>query len=87
VADDRRQPGAIGAGRRRVTVIGALLFDIALLRAALVPSRDLLDAAGFDIRIVAAGVVVHPAADRRRDLAAERLRAAPKWPEYAGSNG
>jgi putative ABC transport system permease protein len=44
-----------------VTVIGALLFDMLLLsRGLLVSFRDLLDAAGFDIRIVAAeGSMVH----------------------------
>ena len=37
-----------------VTVIGALLFNMLLLsRGLLVSFRDLLDAAGFDIRIVA----------------------------------
>jgi putative ABC transport system permease protein len=50
-----------------VTVIGALLFDMLLLsRGLLVSFRDLLDAAGFDIRIVAAeGSMVHrpPIAD------------------------
>jgi putative ABC transport system permease protein len=44
-----------------VTVIGALLFDMLLLsRGLLVSFRDLLDAAGFDIRIVASeGSMVH----------------------------
>jgi putative ABC transport system permease protein len=44
-----------------VTVIGALLFDMLLLsRGLLVSFRDLLDAAAFDIRIVAAeGSMVH----------------------------
>jgi putative ABC transport system permease protein len=44
-----------------VTVIGALLFDMLLLsRGLLVSFRDLLDAAGFDIRIVTAeGSMVH----------------------------
>ena len=50
-----------------VTVIGALLFDMLLLsRGLLVSFRDLLDAAGFDIRVVAAeGSMVHrpPMAD------------------------
>jgi putative ABC transport system permease protein len=50
-----------------VTVIGALLFDMLLLsRGLLVSFRDLLDAAGFDIRVVAAeGSMVHrpPIAD------------------------
>jgi putative ABC transport system permease protein len=50
-----------------VTVIGALLFDMLLLsRGLLVSFRDLLDAAGFDIRVVAAeGSMVHrpPLAD------------------------
>ncbi|MGH9143334.1 MAG: ABC transporter permease [Vicinamibacterales bacterium] len=44
-----------------VTVIGALLFDMLLLsRGLLVSFRDLLDTAGFDIRVVAAeGSMVH----------------------------
>ena len=38
-----------------VTVIGALLFDMLLLsRGLLVSFRELLDTAGFDIRVVAA---------------------------------
>ena len=50
-----------------VTVIGALLFDMLLLsRGLLVSFRDLLDAAGFDIRVAAGqGSMVHrpPIAD------------------------
>jgi len=50
-----------------VTVIGALLFNMLLLsRGLLVSFRDLLDAAGFDIRIVAGqGSMLHrpPIAD------------------------
>ena len=50
-----------------VTVIGALLFNMLLLsRGLLVSFRDLIDAAGFDIRIIAAqGSLVHrePIAD------------------------
>jgi hypothetical protein len=44
-----------------VTVIGALLFNMLLLsRGLLVSFRDLIDAAGFDIRIIAAqGSLVH----------------------------
>ncbi len=44
-----------------VTVIGALLFDMLLLsRGLLVSFRDLLDTAGFDIRVVAAeGSMIH----------------------------
>ena len=46
-----------------VTVIGALLFTMLLLsRGLLVSFRDLLDAAGFDIRVIAAeGSMVHRA--------------------------
>ena len=50
-----------------VTVIGALLFNMLLLsRGLLVSFRDLLDTAGFDIRVIAAqGSMVHrlPIAD------------------------
>ena len=44
-----------------VTVIGALLFNMLLLsRGLLVSFRDLIDTAGFDIRIIAApGSMVH----------------------------
>jgi putative ABC transport system permease protein len=44
-----------------VTVIGALLFNMLLLsRGLLVSFRDLLDTAGFDIRVIAAqGSMVH----------------------------
>src|SRR3954465_12709511 len=44
-----------------VAVIGALLFNMLLLsRGLLVSFRDLLDTAGFDIRVIAAqGSMVH----------------------------
>ena len=51
-----------------VTVIGALLFNMLLLsRGLLVSFKDLLDAAGFDIRVVVGGSMVHrpPIADAR----------------------
>ena len=57
-----------------VAVIGALLFDMLLLsRGLLVSFRDLLDTAGFDIRVVASeGSLVHRRADRGRDVARPR---------------
>ena len=60
-----------------VTVIGALLFDMLLLsRGLLVSFRDLLDAAGFDIRVVAAeGLDGAPAADCRCHVAGRGDRA------------
>jgi putative ABC transport system permease protein len=63
-----------------VTVIGALLFNMLLLsRGLLVSFRDLIDAAGFDIRIIAAqGSLVHrePIAD-----AASLAEAVARLPE------
>ena len=60
-----------------VTVIGALLFDMLLLsRGLLVSFRDLLDTAGFDIRVVAAeGSMVHRPPIARRLVAGGHHRA------------
>jgi putative ABC transport system permease protein len=63
-----------------VTVIGALLFNMLLLsRGLLVSFRDLIDGAGFDIRVIAAqGSLVHrePIAD-----AASLADAVARLPE------
>ena len=61
-----------------VTVIGALLFNMLLLsRGLLVSFRDLLDTAGYDIRVIAAaGIDGAPRTDRRRGVAGRRGRAA-----------
>src|SRR5262245_43090863 len=49
-----RQPGRTSLGVLGVTAIGALLFDMLLLSNGLVLSfRELLDRAGFDVRILA----------------------------------
>ena len=65
-----------------VTVIGALLFNMLLLsRGLLVSFRDLLDTAGFDIRVIAAeGSMVHrvPIAD-----ATSLAEAIARLPEVA----
>ena len=65
-----------------VTVIGALLFNMLLLsRGLLVSFSDLLDSAGFDIRVIAAeGSMVHrmPIAD-----AASLAAAIARLPEVA----
>ena len=65
-----------------VTVIGALLFTMLLLsRGLLVSFRDLLDTAGFDIRVIAAeGSMVHrmPIAD-----AASLAEAIARLPDVA----
>ena len=62
-----------------VTVIGALLFNMLLLsRGLLVSFRDLIDAAGYDIRIIAAqGSLVHrePIADAPRIVQKHGVRA------------
>ena len=60
-----------------VTVIGALLLNMLLLsRGLLVSFRDLLDAAGFDIRVIAAGgsMVHRPPIDGAATLAAAIAR-------------
>jgi putative ABC transport system permease protein len=65
-----------------VTVIGALLFNMLLLsRGLLVSFRDLLDSAGFDIRVIAGqGSMVHrpPIAD-----GASLAEAIARLPEVA----
>src|SRR5436309_7544698 len=49
-----RQPGRTGLGVLGVVAVGALLFDMLLLSRGLVLSfRDLLDRAGFDVRVLA----------------------------------
>lgn len=49
-----RQPGQTILGILGVAAVGALLFDMLLLSRGLVVSlRDLLDSAGFDVRVVA----------------------------------
>ena len=50
-----RQPGRTCLGVLGVAAVGALLFDMLLLSHGLVLSfRDLLDRAGFDVRVLAA---------------------------------
>ncbi|OFV90856.1 MAG: hypothetical protein A3G76_05075 [Acidobacteria bacterium RIFCSPLOWO2_12_FULL_65_11] len=49
-----RQPGRTSIGVLGVVAVGALLFDMLLLSRGLVLSfRDLLDRAGFDVRVLA----------------------------------
>src|SRR5258705_6344236 len=49
-----RQPGRTCLGVLGVAAVGALLFDMLLLSRGLVLSfRDLLDRAGFDVRVLA----------------------------------
>src|SRR5258706_321589 len=49
-----RQPGRTGVGVLGIAAVGALLFDMLLLSHGLVLSfRDLLDRAGFDLRVLA----------------------------------
>jgi putative ABC transport system permease protein len=49
-----RQPARTGLGVLGVTAVGALLFDMLMLSHGLVLSfRDLLDRAGFDVRVLA----------------------------------
>ncbi|HEV7498539.1 MAG TPA: ABC transporter permease, partial [Vicinamibacteria bacterium] len=52
-----RQPGRALLGILGIAAVGALLFDMLLLsRGLLVSFRTLLDAAGFDVRVMAADV-------------------------------
>ena len=49
-----RQPGRAALGILGIAAVGALLFDMLLLSRGLVVSfRDLLDTAGFDVRVMA----------------------------------
>ena len=49
-----RQPGRTALGVLGIAAVGALLFDMLLLSRGLVVSfRDLLDTAGFDVRVMA----------------------------------
>ena len=49
-----RQPGRAALGILGIAAVGALLFDMLLLSRGLVVSfRDLLDSAGFDVRVMA----------------------------------
>ena len=75
----RREPARAVLAVAGVTVIGALLFDMLLLsRGLLVSFRDLLDTAGYDVRVVGRRQrsLVHRRADRRRDGARRRDRPA-----------
>ena len=50
----RRQPARAGLGIAGIAVVGALLFDMLLLSRGLVVSfRDILESAGFDVRVTA----------------------------------
>jgi len=78
-----RQPGRALLGILGVAAVGALLFDMLLLsRGLLVSFRALLDAAGFDVRVMAADV---PVAARPRlsgsAAAAAAIRALPEVAE------
>jgi ABC-type lipoprotein release transport system permease subunit len=75
-----RQPGRALLGILGVAAVGALLFDMLLLsRGLLVSFRDLLDTAGFDVRVMAADVPVstRPRLARGEEAAA-RLRGLPE---------
>jgi putative ABC transport system permease protein len=52
-----RQPGRTGLGVLGVAAVGALLFDMLLLSRGLVVSlRELLESAGFDVRVMATDI-------------------------------
>jgi putative ABC transport system permease protein len=75
-----RQPARTALGVLGVVAIGALLFDMLLLSRGLVLSfRDLLDRAGFDVRVMAtdtrpfAGPLIEHA-----DAVARRIAALPE---------
>src|SRR4029079_18422335 len=69
-----RQPGRAILGILGVAAVGALLFDMLLLsRGLLVSFRELLDSAGFDVRVMAATA---PFFARRRFADAESSAAA-----------
>jgi putative ABC transport system permease protein len=74
-----RQPARSGLGVLGVTAVGALLFDMLLLSNGLVVSmRDLLDRAGWDLRLTSGDELPGRAAriaDARRTL--DAIRALP----------
>ena len=79
LADDAARAGAqTSLAIAGVAVIGALLFDMLLLsRGLLVSFRDLLDSAGYDVRIVTATRDVAAGADCPRPTAlAGRIAAS-----------
>ena len=75
-----RQPGRAVLGVLGIAAVGALLFDMLLLSRGLVVSfRDLLDAAGFDVRVLAADTPV--AAGPRIRRASGAVAAVAALPE------
>jgi putative ABC transport system permease protein len=75
-----RQPGRAFLGVLGIAAVGALLFDMLLLsRGLLVSLRDLLDSAGFDVRVIAGEGPV--AAGPRITQAAAAVAAVRALPE------
>jgi putative ABC transport system permease protein len=75
-----RQPARTGLGVLGVVAISALLFDMLLLSRGLVLSfRDLLDRAGFDVRVIAtdARPLAGPSIEHA-DAVAHRIAALPE---------
>jgi putative ABC transport system permease protein len=78
-----RQPARASLGIAGIAAVGALLFDMLLLSRGLVVSfRDLLDSAGFDVRVTATESLptAGPPMERVAELCA-RIRALPQVQE------
>jgi putative ABC transport system permease protein len=77
-----RQPGRASLGILGIAAVGALLFDMLLLSRGLVVSfRDLLDSAGFDVRVMAtASAVGGPRLPNATPIASE-IAALPEIAE------
>src|SRR5476649_1896687 len=78
-----RQPGRAALGILGIAAVGALLFDMLLLSRGLVVSfRDLLDSAGFDVRVMATppGPIGGPRLPRASAMVAD-LAALPEVAE------
>ncbi|HEV8631151.1 MAG TPA: FtsX-like permease family protein [Thermoanaerobaculia bacterium] len=78
-----RQPARSGLGILGVTAVGTLLFDMLLLSRGLeVSFRHLLDATGFDVRVMAAEL---PFAGPRLTRATATAAAIARLPEVAAA--
>src|SRR5262249_23553073 len=75
-----RQPGRTAVGVLGIAAVGALLFDMLLLSRGLVVSfRDLLDRAGFDVRVMAGEIA--PIGGPKIQKAGDAVRAGAALPE------
>jgi putative ABC transport system permease protein len=77
-----RRPGRSALGVLGIAAAGALMFDMLLLsRGLLVSVREMLDAVGFDVRVMANDGL--PQARTRLDHASDTARAIASLPDVA----